>query len=94
MVYCNCTIPFNATLSILRRLVVVVVVVFFFLAKGSATSQARDRKIGRTLTACWVNLMLIKFTCKRLMLLVLRANRVASFACYGEDINVQEICKQ
>ena len=50
MVYCNCTIPFNATLSILRRLVVVVVVVVF-LAKGSATSQARDRKIGRTLTA-------------------------------------------
>ena len=66
---------------------------FFFLAKGSATSQARDRKIGRTLTACWVNLMLIKFTCKRLMLLILRANRVASFACYGEDIDVQEISK-
>ena len=66
---------------------------FFFLAKGSATSQARDRKIGRTLTACWVNLMLIKFTCKRLMLLILRANRVASFACYGEDIDIQEISK-
>ena len=27
------------------------------------------------------------------MLLVLRANRVASFACYGEDIDVQEISK-